>query len=239
MMQLNFQSQRLRLLLLLLVIFVMGCGRSGFKVVEVQEEEFSLASTQGSRGTEGTGGSGGGSTGGVDPVIVSKADESSRTSLLTGDQLLRSMSDLTAVPVDAAITTEYQRLRAAFGESYDLKKVTGPMLMSLTSLSGVYCNKSVAREATLAAGSRAVYKRIDFNRPVSDVSGAVLSNTVQDLALRFWGRSASDAEVAMMTTARDEFVQAIARDANAASHTRALAVFLCTAALSSFDSLSL
>lgn len=167
------------------------------------------------------------------------ADQAVSSSMLTADQLLRSMSSLTGVPVDMEVEAEYEKLRSAFGETYDLKKVTAPMLMSMTSLAGVFCNKAVNREAALASGSRVMFKLVDFGKSVSSFNNAPFSDAVSGLSVRFWGRAIKTTESSMIRMGRDEFVQGIVGELTNVQHTKSLAVFLCTGMLSSFDSFSL
>lgn len=167
------------------------------------------------------------------------ASDSVNTSMLTADQILRSMSSLTGVPVDSSINAEYGRLRSAFGETFELEKVTAPMLLSLTSLAGVFCTKAVNREAALPAGQRKLFKLVNFSAPVSSFNNDAYSDAVNGLALRFWSRAPKASESSMIKNSRDSFVQAITGTITDVKYTKHLAIYLCTATLSSFDSFSL
>ncbi len=206
-----------------LMVFVSAvfnnCAKSGFQV-----DGRSIASSLGA----------GGST--IDSMSASDAVN---TSMLTADQILRSMSSLTGVPVDDSINAEYARLRSAFGESFALEKVTAPMLLSLTSLAGVFCSRAVAREAALPMAQRKMFKLVNFSGPVAAFNNDAYTDAVNGLTMRFWSRQPKASESSMIKNSRDAFVQAITGPITDVKHTKHLAVYLCTATLSSFDSFSL
>lgn len=176
------------------------------------------------------------STSSIDSMSVSDAVN---TSMLTADQLLRSMSSLTGVPVDSAVNAEYARLRSAFGETFSLHKVTAPMLLSLTSLAGVFCARAVDREAALPSDQRKLFKYVNFAAPVSSFNNEAYTDAVNGLALRFWSRQPKASESSLIRNSRDAFVQGISGTISDVKYTKHLAVYLCTATLSSFDSFSL
>lgn len=174
-----------------------------------------------------------------DTILSSNGKSSAinEKALLSAEQILKSMSSVTDVPIDGDITREYNRNQDVLAGSYNLDQVTPPMLIGFTNIAAEFCNKLVNREAAISnMDMRKQFKTINFTLRSDAIPATEFTAAINSLALSFWGREATTSELASFETARMSFLSG--RDpARAATSTSAsLMKFVCTGMLSSFDS---
>ncbi len=157
--------------------------------------------------------------------------------LLASDQVLKSMSSVTGIEIDGAITAEYSKQQDVLSGSFNLDTVTPPMLIGITNLAARFCSKLVTKEAAITAmASRRFFQTIPFATKPEALTAGVYAAAVQSLAKDFWGRDATSEELVSLNEARTNFLSG--RDAAKAttSTTNALMVLVCTGMLASFES---
>lgn len=191
---------------------------------------------------------------GVDPELVKGTADSASLSadvpslgsgdtnrkLLTADQIQRSFADLTGVSVFNEVTTSAFKASAAIlPDDFNVRTTTSPYLVAVTNLASDYCDQSI-KQSTTGAGSidGLPFRSLPLESAVNQLDGINYKNYVQALAKRFWGRSASAEELQAFVDARAEFVAGIESNPSSPAHTRALALFVCSAMLSSFDTIT-
>lgn len=163
---------------------------------------------------------------------------SSPVALLSYEQVFKSMASVTGVPVtNQAVNSEFNQRSGLFAANYDVKNVNSPMLMGITNLASVFCNQVLTTEMAAADSGRKFYNGVNFNAGVASFSQSSFQNSLNKMALAFWGRNMTVAELSNMQSSRDEFLAdySAAELANANS-TRNLTLFSCTAMLASTDS---
>lgn len=172
--------------------------------------------------------------------VTGKSSAVNERALLTAEQVLKSMSSVTGVPIDNDITGEYGRQQDVLSGSFSLETVTAPMLIGITNLSGKFCAKLVARESGQSnLAMRKFFKTIAFNTRPENLQAADYSAALEALALSFWGRSPSSTEMNDLMTARTEFLSGRDSTKASTSTTSALMVMVCTGMLASFESYTL
>ena len=87
---------------------------------------------------------------------------------------------------------------------------------------------------------RRLYKDIDFTKGIGNISDANFTAVIQNIAAKFWSRAPTAEEVGLFQTFRGEFTAELAmNERNSSNKTRALWLGICTAMLTSYESLSL
>lgn len=139
------------------------------------------------------------------------------------------------------IATEYMSRATSFPTSSSASSISAPLVLGATSLASAVCDGLVEKERVIAdMNARVFYKNVNFTQAVSNVSAATYDAVVQSFAQEFWGRALDAEELKAFQDARTEFTANItAGQQTNAAQTRGLALLTCTAALSSFESISL
>ncbi len=157
--------------------------------------------------------------------------------LLSSGQVLESMSSVTGIPIDTPVQSEYQRQLDVLAGSFNLETVTPPMLIGITNISAAFCNQLVTREAKIATmAMRKQFKTINFATRPENLQAQDFTAAVQSLALAFWGREATTAELASFDEARASFLSGRDMTRAVTQNTNSLMILICTGMLSSFDS---
>ncbi len=172
--------------------------------------------------------------------IAGKSSAVNEKALLSADQVLKSMTSVTGVPIDGQITDEYNRQQDVLAGSFNLETVTPPMLMGITNLAAEFCNKLVAREAGIAdMATRKQFKTINFTVRPENLQAQDYTAAVNSLAMSFWGRETTTAELANFEEARTAFLAGRDMARPVTQNTNSLMLLICTGMLSSFDSYTL
>lgn len=120
-------------------------------------------------------------------------------------QIIQSFSSLTAVPltdtdVKATIDETQSRL-PKFGRP---DEVNSAMLLAMTSLSGIFCQKMIQSDSVKTVDQRRVHKMVDFTKIPSTYNDDARKAIMEEYAQLFWGRSASEMEkTALIKTFQD------------------------------------
>ena len=120
-------------------------------------------------------------------------------------QIVQSYSSLTGVPVtDADVKATIDETQSRLPKFGKPDEVNSAMLLAMTSLSGMFCQKMIASDMTKAMGQRRAHNTVDFTKIPSTYSDDARKAIVDEYAQLFWGRSATDAEkMALIKTFQD------------------------------------
>lgn len=196
-------------------------------------------------------GNSGGDSGSNNQSSAAAADPiSTPYALLTGEQLLKGMFNVTGTASTTAVTNEFNSRANVFSLNPDLKSTTSPMMIAVTSLGGEVCNNLLTVEAgtnntggasgtAKAAADRAFFGSIDFTKAASNVSAAQYDAVIRSMARNFWGRNENPDEHALLVAGKSEFLANLdtAKVTQAVS-TRDLMLFTCGAMISSIDAMT-
>lgn len=169
------------------------------------------------------------------PIVEGK--NSMDVSLLSAEQVLKSMGSLTDVENDNSVLTEYNQRNAMLASEYNFNLMNSPMWLVITNLAFAHCNVVVNREASMLASDRKFFPNVGFENVqvlASSINDQNYKTAINHLAFRFWGRELSEEESRSLMEAKDEFIQS-----NQKSSLRDLSKFVCTGMLASLDSISL
>jgi hypothetical protein len=156
--------------------------------------------------------------------------------LLTGEQIFKGMLNLTGTAPTGAVNNEYKSRENAFSLNADLKNITSPMMIAITSLGGEVCNTLLASEISKSTSDRAFFSEVDFTKDVSNVNTDQFDFVIHSLARTFWGRNETEEERNLLLNGKSEFLATLeASKATQATSTRDLMLFTCSAMLSSVD----
>lgn len=235
--------------LVLLVVtsgFLSACSDSGFSTGSTISSESGATNNSPSA-------AGGGSGGGMDPVISAKSEP--LVAVQNYEQIYVTMLNLTGLPRVSTLTvndetngtaarriaTEYLSRTSSFPVGPSASGINPPLLLGATSLASAVCDGLIEQERVITdMNSRVFFKNVNFTQAVSNFAGATYDGVIQNFAQEFWGRALDAEELKAFQDARTEFVANItAGQQTNATQTRGLALLTCTAALSSFESISL
>jgi len=162
-------------------------------------------------------------------------------SLLTSNQVYLSMAELTGVTPSDATANEYENIsKTALPETQKVAGLTSPTLMTAANLGSRFCTDLVNLEAARSPAERRFFGAIDFNSGPNQLSEEGFGNALEQVSRKFWGRSMSGAEVQAFYAFKAEFIENIAANQRGnKSYTASLIVSMCTAALASYESLTL
>jgi len=150
-------------------------------------------------------------------------------SLAYSKQVLDQLSSCAGVasPSDKTLAT-YEQKQGAISMYGYVNTVTSPMLMSVTSIAGEVCNDLINQEA---AGNRRLFVGMDFSA-ANLPNNTLLADSVARIALSCWQRNETDDERQALI---DMVTSSVA--SNEAAAGRKSALMICTAMLSSLDSI--
>jgi hypothetical protein len=162
-------------------------------------------------------------------------------SLLSADQVLASMTEVTGVPADGAILNEWSNnSRTALASNHKVVNISGPILMAAANLGSRFCDKTLENEINVEAGKRRLYKAINFSQSLLLLSDENFTAVVQNMGLKLWGRAVNDSELQLFKTFREGFIEELtAAEKGQAGKTRDMMLGVCTAMLASYEALSL
>lgn len=163
---------------------------------------------------------------------------SSPVALLSYEQVFKSMASVTGVPLNnGAVNNEFNQRSGLFAANFDVKNVNSPMLMGIANLASVFCNQMLNTEASAQDANRKFFNGVNFNAGVNSYSQSLYESSLNKMALSFWGRSPSSVELNNLNAGRTEFLaDYTTAEINNSASTRNLALYACTAMLSSSDS---
>jgi hypothetical protein len=161
--------------------------------------------------------------------------------VFTSNQQFQSMLNVTG-QADAMTGTEKSEydLRAASlaGES-NVVGINAPMMVGTTSLAGEVCNGLLTKEKALAPAMRKFFAGVDFTKAVSGNSPDAYSASAEAMAQAFYNRDLTQDEQQILTGFYTQFIKDLpAANAAQAAQTSNLYLSLCSAMLSSFDSMT-
>ncbi len=160
--------------------------------------------------------------------------------LLNAEQALSSMLNVTEQPqASTGVRNEFNVRNSAFSVNSYLSSMNAPMLLSATSLAGEVCNSLIARERALAANQRLFFGAVNFAAGPSQIQTNDYKQTVELFAKKVWGRQLASEEYDYFTEYLSEYLLTLTpAERGQAAKTTAFYISVCSAALSSFDSLT-
>lgn len=150
-------------------------------------------------------------------------------SLVYSKQVLDQLSSCTGVALPSDKTTAmYEQKQGAVSMYGYVNTVTSPMMMAVTSIAGEVCNDLINQEA---ATGRRLFVGFDFMASALP-NNAQLADSVSRMALSCWQRNETNLEREVLLDLVNSTVAS-----NEALGGRKSALLICTAMLSSLDSL--
>lgn len=176
----------------------------------------------------------------------------SEPALQNFEQILASMINLTGldmvsynnqglepIPANRRITAEYISRNTLFTNSPDPSGLSSPLLLSATSLASTVCDALIEKERVIAnSNDRMFFKDVDFTKAVGVLSDKAFDKITDKMAFEFWSRELTEEEREAFSAAKIEYKANLTAGQSAAAQTRGLVLMTCTAALSSYDSIS-
>lgn len=126
----------------------------------------------------------------------------------------------------------WANVRGSISKVGKAKDLNAPMLMAITSIAGQVCGDLIQNESNMSSSSdRLIFSEIDFDQ--NGVDGLAIDNGIRRLTRSCWGRNESSEEYSAIYDSLSEgFNLSDADPANVAQ-------FMCTAVLSSFESIQM
>lgn len=173
-----------------------------------------------------------GATGNLDedtkPVTVAYSENT-----LVSMQLQTGLQTLSTRTINANTTA-----KAKISETGKADTVNAPMWMSVTNLAGEVCLDLIGEERPKAATARRFFNRIDFARAPASWTAEEKSDAIRRLARNFWGRNETAAERTLLLSNLDSAIAEARRTGvNDTTESEDIALYSCTAMLSSLDSI--
>lgn len=175
--------------------------------------------------------------------------------LLTFEQILKSMSSLTnvpitpsyaanekgeAYPVEREVVRVYKLYKSAFAEDFNTSSITAPMLVGITNLAGAFCAEMIEIEKSKNANDRNVFKEFDFTKTLSSQSEKEYLSIINSLSWTFWGRAITREEQSHFLDFRNTFMSdSSAAELNSTKSAQDLLHSVCTPMLASTESYTL
>lgn len=167
--------------------------------------------------------------------------------LLSAEQILKAMIAVTGIesadnpddPADDLILSTYAQRSGSLPAGQDLRLMTAPMMVSVANLASAVCAKMVDREITVPdgnAGVRLFFREVAFSQGPAAITDEAARLAATRMARNFWRRDITAAELTLIAdTMRGEFLTGV--NGSASAETRAFALGMCTAMLSSLDTI--
>ena len=157
-------------------------------------------------------------------------------SLMSGEQMMRSMSNVTKTEINATIANEFNTRKTLMTGNFAVDSVTSPMMISVTNLASRFCEAMVNREAALTSPERRFLQAVDFSKPVADLSDVQFSDAVTKMGASILGRNISPDELSILFEGRRDFEANIpAANRGQSAQTKLLFLFSCSGLMSTFD----
>ena len=184
------------------------------------------------------------------PTKTEEAASAPPVALMTSEQMLKAMISATGTEglgeltdtVDANINDTYNLRTGSLPSLNSLNQVTGPTLISVTNLASSVCAKAVERDAAIGESDRderLFFREFDFSKGLAGQTSDSVTMSFERLARNAWRRDVSRDESEAMLTFAQEFSTGLAANVSSQpAQSRLLAISVCTAVLSSIDSLT-
>jgi hypothetical protein len=158
--------------------------------------------------------------------------------LLNAEQALSSMLNVTgqATPSNG-VRNEFNIRNSAFSVNSFLSSMNAPMLLSATSLAGEVCNSLVTTERAPAA-VRSFFVGVNFNSGPAQFTPDSYQAVLQQFSQKVWARPLEKEEGDAFVTYYNEYLAGLTTaERTQTAKTSAFYMSVCSAFLSSFDSL--
>ena len=160
------------------------------------------------------------------------------TSTVYADQVLESMVAAAGIQNPSAATmNQWNIKKGGISEGGRADKLNAPMSLSVAAVGSEICNDLITEELPKSASNRRVFNSVDFSSTVSSsMTDAAMGDMVRRLARSFWSRNESAEELAIIKSAIND---AIPDGNNDVAATRGMALYTCTAMISSLDAIEM
>lgn len=213
------KNKRIALLSVLLIV-----GGATLSIGNGCSQQYSIRGATGLNSTASSGGGAGAPNTDIDVIPGART-----VSLVYSKQVLDQLASCTGLAIPSDKTTAmYEQKQGAISTYGYVNTVTSPMMMAVTSIAGEICNDLVDQEAS--KGPR-LFLGYNFSA-ASLPNSSQLSDTVARIALSCWQRNETANERAVLL---DMVTSTVGVSEPMAG--RKAALMLCTAMLSSLDSL--
>lgn len=179
------------------------------------------------------------STAPVETLDTGREEPQFDEKLLTGDQILASFAAITKVsPTQSRVANEFRSKASLLSDNFNLSSVTSPMMIGVANLAGEFCNQAVATESPKLDAERRLFKGVDFTKAISTMTDANYQLFINEMSRQMWLRDLSEDEYLYFEVARKEFIANLKTPADSRDRTKELAIFICTAMLSSYETIT-
>jgi len=122
--------------------------------------------------------------------------------LKTGREIYASYVNILGIPgSDPDTTALFQQNIGRLPKAGTPNELSNNVVLAVTELGGLFCQKAVARESAIPAGQRNLFGSIDFSKDYSQFDDYTVGKFTEDLAMAFWQRDVKDAEKAALAKA--------------------------------------
>jgi hypothetical protein len=157
-------------------------------------------------------------------------------SLMSGEQMMRSMSNVTKTEINSTITNEFNSRKTLMTGNFAVDSVTSPMMVSITNLASRFCESMINREAAQNSNERRLLKSVDFTKPLTDLSEAQFGDAMNKMGASILGRNMTTDEIQILSESRKEFEANIpTANRTQSAQTKLLLLFSCSGLMSTFD----
>lgn len=177
-------------------------------------------------------------------MVVKPPNMSAGTvSIVSFDNVLGNMTSVTGTTPsvanpnnDVSTINIYNQNKTSYALTGNSSEINAGMWMSISVLAGGVCRDLYNKEMALPANDRTYYREIAAGN-VNNNFAAVEDVLIRRLALGFWGRPATNAEIGFFKTALDSV--ATTRTALNQANTRDALLITCTGALASLSAIEI
>lgn len=150
-------------------------------------------------------------------------------------QIFDSLRVITGVVPDAEVNQAYQDAKNRLPRYGRIDEVSSPMLLAVTAVSGSFCKKMIAIDASIAnRTNRRAHRMVDFTLGPSGMTSDIRRSVIQEYSRLFWQRDPVDSEIQTVLTTMADAATAIPTTTPA--DTQKVLKVACTAVASSLES---
>lgn len=163
-------------------------------------------------------------------------------STVYANQVLENLVSCSGIEMTSTRIREvWNQRKGSLSEDGKAVSVTGPMLISLVSISAEICKELIAREAGLAGANRRIFNEVNLAPGAVAQGRNEFTNPMGRLARACWQRdpSAEESSAVLGSIASVDDDPAGRANASVNETNRARALFMCTSVLASLKSIEI
>lgn len=111
-------------------------------------------------------------------------------------EIYSSYSNLMSVPAnDPDLSKLFNDLKDRLPKNGTAQELNSPAVTALIELSATFCQKAIDVEKRMSFGERTLFRDIDFNKPLKQVSDYSVETTARNFSHSFWQREIKADEI--------------------------------------------